>query len=517
MHHAFKGKTRHDPAGGVNHQPVGRIGAFTLPDAADAGDLLFMLATMTFPVAVSIMLGYRLMRDLHMLNTYKEGFFDSLPRELYAAAALVGAMYVSPDEQVAVMQMVDEHGAGQNVGRPHCNPNQPVITANGTPLIVDGHPVSHEVFRFPGCQQTVTRLGRTEELDWSEGALGAHSCVLIDNEEGYVPSRKAHGAVTAWAELQETALLATESAICYQPAYDVTRVQRTSAILAGGRAIILRDDISAESVHQYTSRFYLRPCTHTWTTAEGWPALTVFTPERVRFHLIALDAGAVAQRQLVGFPTVLEGRAAVVDVQHAAPGTRSTLTMLVCPDPEIEAVADVTADWQVWGGASADAQHPRHITASLDRDMTMEAAVAADRVVTLHQTMQIPPEWAAREVCLRLPSGLRTSPVCVNGARVDTPLPSEFHPEGDVTGDFQIKNDLLHPWVTLKRADAVWSGPCEVVVRFERVPGSDHLYFEQIADSRCLPGLVSAHHAPDIRHDCARSLGTALHPEHRPI
>ena len=69
--------------------------------------ILFMLATMAFPAAVSIIPGYLLMRDLHILNSYwalvlpgiangmsiflLKGFFDSLPPELYEAATLDGA------------------------------------------------------------------------------------------------------------------------------------------------------------------------------------------------------------------------------------------------------------------------------------------------------------------------------------------------------------------------------------------------------------------------------------------
>jgi multiple sugar transport system permease protein len=72
-----------------------------------ASIILFMLATMAFPAAVSMIPGYLLMRDLHLLNTFAalilplvangmgifllKGFFDSLPPELYEAAALDGA------------------------------------------------------------------------------------------------------------------------------------------------------------------------------------------------------------------------------------------------------------------------------------------------------------------------------------------------------------------------------------------------------------------------------------------
>lgn len=69
--------------------------------------LLFLLATMAFPTAVTAIPGFLLVRDLGLLNTLAalvlptvasgmsifilKGFFDALPRELYEAAAIDGA------------------------------------------------------------------------------------------------------------------------------------------------------------------------------------------------------------------------------------------------------------------------------------------------------------------------------------------------------------------------------------------------------------------------------------------
>jgi ABC-type glycerol-3-phosphate transport system permease component len=69
--------------------------------------LLFLLATMAFPAAVTAIPGFLLIRDLGLLNTYAalvlptlasgmsifilKGFFDGLPRELYEAATVDGA------------------------------------------------------------------------------------------------------------------------------------------------------------------------------------------------------------------------------------------------------------------------------------------------------------------------------------------------------------------------------------------------------------------------------------------
>ena len=69
--------------------------------------ILFLLATMAFPAAVTAIPGFLLIRDLGLLNSFAalvlpsvasgmsifilKGFFDALPRELYEAAAIDGA------------------------------------------------------------------------------------------------------------------------------------------------------------------------------------------------------------------------------------------------------------------------------------------------------------------------------------------------------------------------------------------------------------------------------------------
>lgn len=69
--------------------------------------ILFLLATMAFPAAVTAIPGFLLVRDLGLLNTFAalilptlasgmsifilKGFFDAMPRELYEAASIDGA------------------------------------------------------------------------------------------------------------------------------------------------------------------------------------------------------------------------------------------------------------------------------------------------------------------------------------------------------------------------------------------------------------------------------------------
>ncbi|MGN0846233.1 MAG: carbohydrate ABC transporter permease [Kiritimatiellia bacterium] len=92
------------------HLTVNPLAAYALSRFRMRGTekiLLFLLATMAFPTAVTAIPGFLLVRDLGLLNTFAalvlptvasgmsifilKGFFDALPRELYEAAAIDGA------------------------------------------------------------------------------------------------------------------------------------------------------------------------------------------------------------------------------------------------------------------------------------------------------------------------------------------------------------------------------------------------------------------------------------------
>ena len=89
----------------VNPLAAYALSRFHLPSTERI--ILFLLATMAFPAAVTAIPGFLLIRDLGLLNTFAalilptvasgmsifilKGFFDALPRELYEAAAIDGA------------------------------------------------------------------------------------------------------------------------------------------------------------------------------------------------------------------------------------------------------------------------------------------------------------------------------------------------------------------------------------------------------------------------------------------
>ncbi len=89
----------------VNPLAAYALSRFRLPSTEKI--VLFLLATMAFPAAVTAIPGFLLIRDLGLLNTFAalvlptvasgmsifilKGFFDALPRELYEAASIDGA------------------------------------------------------------------------------------------------------------------------------------------------------------------------------------------------------------------------------------------------------------------------------------------------------------------------------------------------------------------------------------------------------------------------------------------
>ena len=94
----------------IAHLTVNPLAAYALSRFALRSTekiLLFLLATMAFPAAVTAIPGFLLVRDLGLLNTFAalvlpgiasgmsifilKGFFDALPRELYEAASIDGA------------------------------------------------------------------------------------------------------------------------------------------------------------------------------------------------------------------------------------------------------------------------------------------------------------------------------------------------------------------------------------------------------------------------------------------
>ncbi len=395
----------------------------------------------------------------------------------------VGAQYVSPDERIGFFQMCDEHGAGSEVGRPECNPNHVVYGAFGAQLFTDGKAAGADVFRFKGCQKKVATITGMSERNWSSGGPGAHSCLLIDGQEEYIPERRGHGRVVAFDDLGETALICTESAESYRPKFDVSSVQRTTALLAGGRVAVIRDHVSAETSHSFQSRFYVRPAIREMPRQNGVRHFIVDTPERVRFHLFPLGASKVVQKQILGFPAVFEGRSAVLDFHHAKRACSSEFTLVVVSEDLVEELADVTDGWAVFGGPSAEEQSPRGFTASLDSYLTAREELKNDRIVTLRKKIskkQIP---VGREICLRLPRGLRKCAVIVDGVPAPIELPDEFRPQAEKVGDRKPATELLHPWVTLRTAGEKKSSDMEISVVFERVAGSNHLYSDLLSDA----------------------------------
>ncbi|HLK16788.1 MAG TPA: carbohydrate ABC transporter permease [Fimbriimonadaceae bacterium] len=101
---------------GVNGLAAYALSRF--PIRASGKILVFLLATMAFPAEVTMIPNFLLLKNLHLLNTFAalvlpgaasgfmifmlKGFFDSLPPELFEAAALDGAREMTMMRRVAI-------------------------------------------------------------------------------------------------------------------------------------------------------------------------------------------------------------------------------------------------------------------------------------------------------------------------------------------------------------------------------------------------------------------------------
>ena len=162
------------------HLTVNPLAAYALSRFRMRGTekiLLFLLATMAFPAAVTAIPGFLLVRDLGLLNTFAalvlptvasgmsifilKGFFDALPRELYEAAAIDGASEWLVFRKItlpmttpilAVNALNSFLGIALDARRVDV-PDEPAV--RGTALVRDGrlrarvHPHRHRLPRLP--------------------------------------------------------------------------------------------------------------------------------------------------------------------------------------------------------------------------------------------------------------------------------------------------------------------------------------------------------------------------------
>ena len=224
----------------------------------------------------------------------------------------------------SVVQAWDRCGnTGLSTSRCHVNPNTVLMEAFGSPLTMDGHTKPGSALRFPGCQQVVHYFGTPRESDWSEGALGAHSCLLVDDRADYISATSVTGEGLCMVDLPGLRAVSADATAFYVDGWkDVRRVIRTTILLDDSR-VLITDRAEFAQAHEVSTRFYLRP--QAVRTGDG---VLLETPEGVRATFRPVGNPNISVEAVPGFPTTLEEASARVDFRYASAATHQLATVV---------------------------------------------------------------------------------------------------------------------------------------------------------------------------------------------
>lgn len=193
-----------------------------------------------------------------------------------------GGTLVSSDQNHYVIQMWDE-STPVIPTRAHVNPNALIFNAYGYPISADGSPMPEKPhsFQFDDTWRRVGFLSINTEsrYNYGDGCVGAHSCIIVDNNEGmrafkeYQQYRSSsYGEKEHWVYCDVTPI--------YQENFsDIHLVARKTSLIAD-RFFVIEDCVVSEEPHDITSRFLFRPNV---TMISG--GFSVHTPEGITFEI----------------------------------------------------------------------------------------------------------------------------------------------------------------------------------------------------------------------------------------
>ena len=363
------------------------------------------------------------------------------------AAPDVGGALVSGDATLYLLQMWD-HSTPKMPGRAHVNPNALALSAYGSPLTTDGVVARDcDAFNFEDTWHEVHNAdSNMRRYNYGSGCAGAHGVLLVDGWEGM----RAFGEYeqASLVEFDETGKSVTGDVTpIYRERYADARTIRRRSRLCGDRFWLIEDLARFEGEHDVSARWYFRPGV---AVADG--GVTVETAEGARLCLRPLlGAGEPRLRRIEGYPDRLDGASFQVDFTQR--GSECRGLWLAWPEQTRRELADIADGWQAMddpGRSLEYGQAAQGLQGSRTRlPFTQPAFMLSDQPLTsrwwYRKVIEAPigPWW------LRLPRGLRSACLWVNGQEIDL-APS--HP----------LSNLMQPQVAMPTG---LTGGVEIVVR----------------------------------------------------
>lgn len=194
----------------------------------------------------------------------------------------IGGTLVSADRNHYLMQMWDK-STPVIPTRAHVNPNAVLFNGYKVPISADGSPMPERqhTFQFEDTWRSVGFLAINTETryNYGDGCCGAHSCILIDLQEGMRAYEDYPETEDSGYDAEKRSIYADVTPIYRENFPDVEKVYRKSAWHCG-RFFTIEDVVCASKSHLVTSRFLFRP-----EVSVNGRCVRVETPEGVVLYL----------------------------------------------------------------------------------------------------------------------------------------------------------------------------------------------------------------------------------------
>ena len=302
----------------------------------------------------------------------------------------VGGALVEERQAWRLFQAWDTCAPSVYCGRAQVNPNMITLDCWGSPIFTDGIPGQDvcAVFDYPleafravmaeGELESITNYHRTFIPGWDPknwvkgfayGLVGGSNSIVVNDEGQYSPAESREGRLTAFADLPNLKLIASEVAEYYRPRYPIASMVRTS-LLVRDAYYLVRDTIRTEGP---SLRFDWQVFARGEVTATG-NRVHILTPEGVHVDILPLNPQArVSLTEVPGFPRGIENRS--TRIRYRADGAEVDLPFLVVPRRPMAPVADLREGWSPVRMGQAEG-----VSAGLPCGVTATASMPANEI-----------------------------------------------------------------------------------------------------------------------------------------
>jgi hypothetical protein len=321
--------------------------------------------------------------------------------------------------------------------RAHVNPNTIIFNGYKVPISADGSPMPNKAhsFQFDDTWRKVGFMTMNTETryNYGDGCCGAHTSILIDDNEGMRAHEEYNQLKTSGYEHNKEHYVYADVTPIYQENFnDVFEVYRKSSLHCD-RFFLIEDYVGAKETHKITSRFLFRP-----TVATFENDVKICTDEGVTLYLKNLiGTDQITTKDIEYHPFKPDGRSQVVDFScNGKEARRLFLAFISNSIQESEELKDI----KVIGDPTGELQY--------------EAAVKELEMSDCYVSMKLPAYmeadflnyktwWYQKTITknkgkayLKLPVGMWYPRLFINGIEIDL-------------DKFEISKELIAPRVEL--------------------------------------------------------------------